>query len=371
MPTQQDYYQVLGVSKTASESEIKHAYRSLARRMHPDTVQGDEERKRAETRFKQINEAYEVLSDPNKRAHYDRFGTVDGQAGAGFGGFPGAGVGDIFDFFFGGGMRRPHGPVRGSDLRYDLEIELHDVLEGCEREIEFAHLARCETCGGSGSADGHEPVACQDCHGTGELRQTRNTMLGQFVTSVPCARCRGTGRVVRNPCKTCHGSGRSEQRKKMTVKVPPGADDGTRLRYTGMGEAGERGGESGDLYVYISVAPNDVFERQGADLHCETAISFTQAALGATLQIEALDGEVTLKIPAGTQTGTTFRIGGRGLPKIRGHARGDLVVDVRVVVPAKLTRKQREILEEFARAGGEEIEDKDFIGKVRKAFGGD
>lgn len=371
MPAQQDFYQILGISKSASESEIKHAYRSLARRLHPDTVQDDEERKRAETRFKHINAAYAVLSDPNKRAQYDRFGTVDGQGGPGFGGFPGAGVGDIFDFFFGAGTRHPQGPVRGSDLRYDLEISLHDVLEGCEREISFTHLGRCETCQGSGSADGGEPVACPDCHGTGELRHTRNTLLGQFVTTAPCARCGGTGHVVRNPCKACHGSGRTDQRKKLSVKVPAGADDGTRLRYPGMGEAGQRQGPSGDLYVYVSVTPNDVFERQGADLHCETAISFTQAALGATLEIEALDGDVTVKIPAGTQTGTTFRIGGRGLPKLRGHSRGDLVVDVRVVVPAKLTRKQREILEEFARAGGEEVEDKDFIGKVRKAFGSD
>jgi molecular chaperone DnaJ len=364
----QDFYEVLGVRRDASDSEIKQAYRSLARRMHPDTVQGEEERKQAEARFKQINEAYAVLSDPNKRAQYDRFGTVD-QVGAGFGPFAASGVGDIFDFFFGGGMGRPQGPARGSDLRYDLEIELREVLEGTEREISFLHLARCETCGGSGSADGREPAVCPDCRGSGEVRHARNTMLGQFVTTAPCARCAGTGRTVRNPCKTCHGTGRAEQRKVLNVKVPPGVDDGTRLRFAGMGEAGERGGPSGDLYVYVSVAANDVFVRDGADLRCETAVSFTQAALGATLEIEALDGNVTLKVPPGTQTGTTFRIGGRGVPRLRGRGRGDLVVTVRVVVPTKLTRKQREVLEEFARAGGEQVEELDSSGKVRKMFG--
>lgn len=372
MPTQRDYYQILGVPNNASDDDIKRAYRNLARRAHPDVVH-DDDKKHAETRFKEINEAYGVLSDPNKRAQYDRFGTVDGHVGAGgfagASGFAGAGVGDIFDFFFGGGMQQKRGPARGSDLRYDLEIELADVIEGAEREISFAHLAVCETCKGSGSADGHEPIDCQDCHGTGELRHARNTMLGQIITTAPCVRCGGTGKVVRNPCKTCRGQGRSERERKMTVKVPAGAEDGTRLRYSGMGEAGQRGGPSGDLYVYVSVAPNEIFQRNGADLHCETAISFTQAAMGATVEIEALDGKTTLKIPAGTQTGTTFRIGGRGLPKIRARSRGDLVVDVRVVVPTKLTRRQREILEEFVRAGGEEVEDKDLFKKVREAFG--
>jgi molecular chaperone DnaJ len=365
VPTQRDYYETLGVPKNASEHDIKRAYRNLARHSHPDVVHEDD-KKRAETQFKEINEAYTVLSDPNKRAQYDRYGSVDGQFGPG--GFAGAGVGDIFDFFF-GGMQQRRGPARGSDLRYDLEVELADVLEGIEKEITFTHLARCETCKGSGSADGADPVDCQDCHGTGELRHARNTMLGQFISTAPCVRCGGTGKVVRNPCKTCHGRGRSDQKRTMTVKVPAGADDGTRIRYSGMGEAGERGGPSGDLYIYVSVAPHEVFERRGADVHCETAISFTQAAMGATLEIEALDGKATVKIPAGTQTGTTFRIGGRGLPKMRTHSRGDLVVDVRVAVPTKLTRKQREILEEFARAGGEEVEDRDLFKKVRKAFG--
>ena len=369
MPAPHDYYQTLGVSRSASDDEIKRAYRSLARRAHPDVVH-DDDKKHAEARFKEINEAYAVLSDPSKRAHYDRFGSVDGVFGGP--GFAGSGVGDIFDFFFGGGAQQArHGPARGSDLRYDLEIQLGATLTESEREISFAHLARCESCHGSGSADGRDPVECPDCRGTGELRHARNTMLGQFITTAPCVRCAGSGKIVRTPCKSCHGRGRAERRKSMKVRIPAGADTGTRIRYAGMGEAGERGGPSGDLYVYLSVAPHDVFERSGADLHCETAISFTQAAMGATLEIEGLDGAASLVIPPGTQTGTTFRIGGRGLPKMRSHSRGDLVVDVRVAVPTKLTRKQREILEEFARAGGEEVEDPDLFKKVRKAFGGD
>jgi len=365
VPTERDYYEILGVPKNASDHDIKRAYRNLARSAHPDVVH-DDHKKHAETKFKEINEASAVLSDPNKRAQYDRFGSVDGQFGPG--GFAAGGVGDIFDFFF-GGMQQRRGPARGSDLRYDLQIELSGVLEGCEKEISFTHLARCETCKGNGSADGSDPVDCTDCHGTGELRHARNTMLGQFISTAPCVRCGGTGKVVRNPCKTCHGRGRTEQKRKMTVKIPPGADDGTRIRYSGMGEAGERGGPSGDLYIYIGVAPHDVFERHGADLSCETAVSFTQAAMGATLEIEALDGMATIKIPPGTQTGTTFRIGGRGLPKMRARSRGDLVVNVRVAVPTKLTRRQREILEEFARAGGEEVEERDPLKKVHKAFG--
>ena len=369
MPTQRDYYEILGVSKSASDDEIKRAYRSLARKAHPDVVH-DGDKHHAEAQFKEINEAYAVLSDPGKRAQYDRYGNVEGPFGAG--GFAGAGVGDIFDFFFGGGVQQQRrGPARGSDLRYDMEIELTDVLTGVERQITFDHLARCEHCNGSGSASGQEPTDCPECHGTGELRHARTTMLGQFVTTVPCARCAGSGKIVRDPCKHCHGRGRADRKRAMTVKVPAGADDGTRLRYTGMGEAGERGGPSGDLYVYIAVAPHDVFERNGADLHCATAISFTQAALGATLEIEALDGTASLKIPAGTQSGTTFHIGGRGLPRLRGHGRGDLVTEVNVAVPTKLTRKQKEILEEYARAGGEEVEDTDLFKKVRKAFGGE
>ncbi len=367
MPTK-DYYETLGVARNASEEEIKRAYRNLARRHHPDVVDSGRKHE-AEAHFKEINEAYAVLSDSKKRAHYDRFGTADGSFGPTMGGFGGEGIGDIFDFFFGAGMGRRAGPLRGSDLRYDLELQLEDLLAVSQREISYERSAPCETCGGSGSADGREASACPDCRGTGELRHARNTPFGQFVTTAPCARCGGSGSVVRNPCKTCHGRGRRERREQLTVKVPAGAENGTRLRYPGLGEAGERGGPAGDLYVYINVGQHEIFERQGPDIHCETGVSFTQAALGATLEIEALDGSAQLKVPAGTQTGTTFRIPGRGLPRMRGHGRGDLVVDLRVSVPKRLTRKQRELLEEFARAGGDESETKPFFKKVREAFG--
>lgn len=370
MPTYKDYYEILGVQRNASDDDIKRAYRGLARRFHPDVV-AEKDKRGAETRFKEINEAYGVLSDANKRAHYDRFGTAESHFSPGFGGFSGEGISDIFDFFFGGGVGagRRAGPVRGSDLRYDLEVQLSDALSGVEREIGFNRIAPCEVCRGSGSADGQGSVACPDCQGTGELRHARNTPFGQFVTSAPCVRCGGTGNVVRNACKACSGRGRKERNEKVKAKIPAGADNGTRVRYSGLGEAGERGGAPGDLYIYVHVAPHEIFQRDGADLACEIDVSFTQAALGATLEVDALDGQATLKIPAGTQTGATFRIGGRGMPRLRGSGRGDLIVHTRVVVPKKLSRKQRQLLEEFARAGGEDLEDRSLLKRVGEVFG--
>ncbi|MBC5824489.1 MAG: molecular chaperone DnaJ [Candidatus Eremiobacteraeota bacterium] len=353
---QKDYYEVLGVSRSASDDDIKRAYRNLARKLHPDVVrEGD--KVGAEARFKQINEAYGVLSDSSKRAHYDRFGHDAGPAATGgFG--TGEGVGDIFDMFFGGfgASGRRQGPANGSDLRYDLQIDLHEVLAGTEREISFSHLGVCGVCGGVGSADGQRPTTCPDCRGSGQLRTARQTALGQFVTTVACIRCGGTGGVVANPCPACRGEGRREQQRKLTVKIPPGVAEGTRLRYSAYGEAGERGGAPGDLYVYVGVRAHDVFERDGANLHCETGVSFTQAALGAKMEIEGLDGPVTLDLPAGSQTGSRLRVAGRGLPSARGRGRGDLLVDIQVRVPTKLSRKQRELLEAFAQAGGEEAE---------------
>ncbi|MBC5806187.1 MAG: molecular chaperone DnaJ [Candidatus Eremiobacter antarcticus] len=368
MPTQRDYYDTLGVPRDASDDDIKRAYRSLARRYHPDVVE-EREKPQAAARFREINEAYTVLSDGAKRSQYDRYGRVDGVGSPGAGPFGGQGVGDIFDFFFGGGMGGRAAPTRGSDLRYDLEVDLHDVLQGAGREITFTHMGRCDVCGGNGSADGREVSTCPDCRGTGELRHTRSTAFGQFVTSAPCARCGGTGSVVRDPCKACSGRGRVEREQRVKVKVPAGVEDGMRIRHTGLGEAGDRGGQSGDLYIYVHMAEHEVFQRSGSDLHCETDVSFTQAALGAVLEIEALDGATTLHLPAGTQPGTTFRIPGRGLPKMRGRGRGDLVVAIRVAVPRKLSRKQRQLLEEFAGAGGEEAHDKNFFKKVREALG--
>lgn len=376
MPTQRDLYDILGVPRNASDEAIKKAYRTLARKHHPDVVR-EGNKADAETHFKEINGAYSVLSDAEKRAHYDRFGTIPGAPGGGPGfgaGFGGEGIGDIFDLFFGvssGGGRRRAGPPRGSDLRYDVEITYEDVLNGNQRQISFTRLDRCSACRGSGAADGAGPVQCPNCGGQGEVRAVRQTPLGQFVTTSTCGRCGGTGGVIGNPCKTCRGAGRRESLQQVEVRIPPGVEEGSRIRYAGLGEAGERGGANGDLYVYINIRPHDIFERAGADLHCDTAISFTQAALGAKLELEALDGPATVDVPAGTQNGTTFRIHGRGLPRARGSGRGDLIVDVYVRVPMKLTRKQRELLEEFARAGGEDIEDRGFFKRVKEAFGGE
>ena len=377
MPTSRDLYDILGVRRDASEEDIKKAYRSLARKHHPDVVR-DGNKADAETRFKEINGAYAILSDTQKRSHYDRFGTIPGGANAGAGGFGpgfgGEGIGDIFDLFFGAssaGGRRRTGPPRGADLRYDIDITFDDVLNGVERQIKFTRLARCNACRGSGSADGQPPSTCPECKGNGQVRTVRQTPIGQFMATGTCLKCGGTGGVITNPCKTCKGSGRRDELQQVDVKVPPGVEEGSRVRFQGLGEAGERGGAQGDLYVYINIKPHDIFERDGPDLHCDTAISFTQAALGAKLELDALDGKATIDLPAGTQNGTTFRIAGRGLPRMRGGGRGDLIVNTLVRVPKKLSRKQRELLEEFARAGGEEAEEKGFFKRVKEAFGGE
>lgn len=370
MPPKRDYYEVLGVSRSASEAEIKRAYRNLARRHHPD-VATTPDKAAAESHFKEINEAYAVLSDAQRRAQYDRFGHAAGAAGAqgapNFGDFP---FGDLFETFFGaGGGRGRVQPQRGADLRYDLSVKLADVLTGTTREISFSHLGRCEACEGSGSADKSAPATCPQCRGSGHVRSMRNTMLGQFVTTGPCPRCDGSGGIITDPCRSCHGRGRREVKKKLSVKVPPGVEEGTRIRFAGLGEAGERGAPSGDLYVYLAMEPDETFERDGADLHCVTDVSFTQAALGAKLEIEGLDGAAALDLPAGTQGGTRFRIPGRGLPRMRGSGRGDLIVDINVAIPQRLTRKQRELLEAYAKAGGEEIPEPNLFKKVRRALG--
>ena len=365
MAARRDYYEVLGVARSASAADIKRAYRNLARRHHPDVVaEGD--KASAEAHFKEINEAYAVLSDPQRRASYDRFGHADIPGGAGFGDF--SPFGDLFEAFFGG--TRPRAQVqRGADLRYDLGVRLEEVLSGVDREISYNRLTQCDVCAGTGSADKAPPASCPQCRGTGHVRSMRNTMLGQFVTSTTCPRCHGSGAIVTSPCEVCRGAGRRDKRRKLTAHVPAGVEEGTRLRFAGLGEAGERGAQSGDLYVFVAVEPHETFERDGADLHCLTDVSFTQAALGARLEVEGLDGVASLELPAGTQSGTRFRIPGRGLPRMRGHARGDLIVDVNVAVPRRLTRKQRELLEEYARAGGEAVPEPDLFKKVKRALG--
>ncbi len=371
MPTK-DYYDVLGITRDASPDEIKRAYRMLARTHHPDVAQ---DKVQAEHRFKDINEAYEVLSDPQKRAQYDRFGTVSGaQGGAdfGFGGFGPNGFGDIFDMFFGemraGAQPRRNGPQRGSDLRYDLGITLEEAFTGTTKEIGFSHLAQCEACKGAGAQPGSLIVPCERCSGTGVMRTVRQTPLGQFVTQATCTMCAGEGHVISQPCATCGGRGRHEVERKLTVKVPAGVDDGSRIRIGGNGEAGIRGGPAGDLYVYLNVAPHLLFRRDGLDTFVDIPISFPQAALGVTLDVPSLEGQLPLIIPPGTQTGTTLRLRGRGMPSVRGSQRGDHHVTVHVVVPSKVSKHQRELLEEYARVGGDTIEEKSFLDRVKDAF---
>ncbi len=372
MPT--DYYTVLGVERDASETDIKRAYRGLARKFHPDVAA---DKATAETKFKEINEAYEVLGDTQKRAQYDRFGTAGNGAGGGAGGFGGYGAqtegfGDIFDMFFGarqgGGQQRPAGPQRGADLRYDLQITLEDAFRGAERELSFNHLGQCETCTGTGAKPGTLVMRCDRCGGSGAMRATRQTPLGQFVTQTTCSKCNGEGTIVPTPCDTCRGRGRVERNRTLTVKIPAGVDDGSRIRVTGSGEGGSRGGPPGDLYVYLSIAPHRRFRRDGSDLFVDVPISFTQAALGATLEIDSLDGDLPLQIAAGTQSAATYRIRGKGMPTVRASARGDLLATVHVVVPAKLSRRERELLEEYQSIAGDAGVDRSFFDRVKDAF---
>jgi molecular chaperone DnaJ len=371
MPTK-DYYELLGVSRDASSDEIKRAYRTLARRHHPDVAI---DKSRAEHMFKEINEAYEVLSDPQKRAQYDRFGTVNGASGGadfGFSGFGPNGFGDIFDMFFGDARTaaapRRSGPQRGSDLRYDLEITLEQAFGGATKEIQFSHLAQCDMCKGSGAQPGSLVAGCERCQGTGVMRSVRQTPLGQFVTQTTCTACGGEGHVVTHPCMACGGRGRAEIERKLSVRVPAGVDDGSRIRIAGNGEAGIHGGPPGDLYVYLSVAPHPLFKRDGLETFVDVPISFPLASLGATIDVPSLEGPLSLTIPAGTQSGTTLRLRGHGMPSVRGSQRGDHHVTLHVVVPTKLSKRQRELLEEYARAGGDAIEEKSFFDRVKDAF---
>ena len=365
MASRRDYYEVLGVARNASPDDIKRAYRDLARRHHPDVVKASD-KTAAEAHFKEINEAYAVLSDQQRRANYDRFGDADISGGAGFGDF--SPFGDLFEAFFGGAQPRTRAQ-RGADLRYDLGVTLEEVLTGSEREISYSTLVTCEVCAGTGSADKKPLATCPQCRGSGHVRSMRNTMLGQFVTSATCSRCGGTGGIITTLCNACRGRGRTEKRQKLTARVPPGVEEGMRLRHAGHGEAGEHSAPSGDLYIFITIEPHETFERDGADLHCQTNVSFTQAALGARLEVEGLDGTASLELPAGTQSGTRFRVPGKGLPRMRGSGRGDLIVDVNVAVPTRLTRKQRELLEGYARAGGEAVPEPTLFKKVKRALG--
>lgn len=379
MAEKRDYYEVLGVARGASPDEIKKAYRKLARQYHPDANPDPA----AAEKFKEINEAYEVLSDPEKRARYDQFGHAAAQGGfdpgqggpwgnpQDFGDF--GGLNDIFDMFFGGlgRQRGPRGAVQGADLRYDLELSFEEAAFGVEKEIELTRSEVCPTCRGSGARPGTQPQTCRHCHGTGQVQYTQSTAFGRFVTSRPCEVCHGEGRVIADPCPECHGSGQVRRTRRLSVKIPAGVDTGSRLRMAGEGEGGRRGGSPGDLYIVIRVRPHKFFERDGDDVILDQPISFVQAALGAEIEVPTLDGPVKLKIPEGTQTGTTFRLRGKGIPHLRGYGRGDQHVKVYVAVPRRLGEKQRQLLREFAKLGGDEVseEDRTFFKKMRDALG--
>jgi molecular chaperone DnaJ len=357
MTTERDYYDVLGVARNASEADIKRAFRKLAQSWHPDVNKSDE----AHDRFKEINEAYQVLSDPQRRQAFDTFGRAGlGGAETGFDGFGAgfSGFGDIFDAFFGGqpgGARRGR-PLAGSDLRYDLRITFEEAVRGTEKEIEFPVLDRCPICTGSGAAPGASAATCTQCGGRGEVRTVRQTMLGQMVNVTACPRCRGEGRVIDTPCETCKGDGRTERRKKLRVSIPAGIDEGHQIRLSNEGEAGPRGGPLGSLYVAVHVAPHPTLRRDGTELYHELDVSIAQAALGTRATVRTVEGDEEIEIKPGTQPGSELRLRGRGVPHLRrAGARGDLHVLVRVVVPTKLSRKERELLEAYADEAGEVV----------------
>ncbi len=340
-----DYYEVLGAERSASEAELKKAYRRLAMKFHPDRNPDDKD---AEEKFKEANEAYEVLSDADKRAAYDRHGHAGVDPQMGGGGFGGGGnfsdvFGDVFSDFFGGGGGGRGGPQRGSDLRYNMELSLEDAVRGTTISIRVPSLADCKTCKGSGAKKGTSPVTCTTCNGMGQVRMQQ----GFFAVQQTCPRCHGAGKMVTDPCGDCHGQGRVEEEKTLSVKVPAGVDTGDRIRLTGEGEAGALNGPAGDLYVVVNVRPHPIFQRDGRDLYCEVPISFADAALGGEMEVPTLDGRVKLKIPESTQTGKVFRLRGKGVTPVRGGGVGDLMCRVAVETPTKLNKRQRELLEQL------------------------
>jgi molecular chaperone DnaJ len=370
-----DYYEVLGVSRSASDQELKTSYRRLAHQFHPDKNQSDPE---AEEKFKEAAEAYAVLSNSEQRQRYDRFGHagVASSAAGGAWGAPGFGgiediLGDLFGFgdvFGAGGSRggsRRSTTLRGADLRYDLEITLEQAAVGMTAQLRIPKLDTCDTCKGSGAAAGTKPETCRTCQGAGQVRFQQ----GFFSVSRTCSTCRGAGQVISSPCETCRGAGRVENEKSIEVKIPAGVETGSRLRLQAEGESGAYGGPPGDLYVVIHVAEHEQFERQGSNLYASIPITFAQAALGAEVSVDTLNGAQPLKVPAGTQTGTVFRVRGQGMPVLGGRGKGDMFVSVSVMTPTSLTREQRKLLEQLAKIETKDLEDKKLVDKVRDIFG--
>ena len=367
-----DYYEVLGIERSATLEEVKRAYRQLAKEHHPDVNSGD---KSSEAKFKEVAEAYEVLSDEQKRAVYDRYGHSangnGGPSGTGTEGFGAGGFGDIFDMFFGGAAgnaARRNGPQRGDDLRYDLAVTLEEAFSGVEKTIKYARVETCETCRGTGGKPGTTPTTCVQCAGQGQVRQTQSTFLGQIQTVVTCPRCNGRGKIYPEPCETCKGAGRERKTREMGITVPPGVDDGMQMPIRGEGEGGALGGPSGDLYVFFHVKDHQKFQRRGRDLFAEVPISFTQAALGDEIPVPTVGGDTgEIKVPEGTQTGTTFKLRGLGMPDVRNASvKGDLHATVRVVVPTKLTDDEKKALRDFANLRGEKRDEpKGFFDRIK------
>lgn len=379
--SKRDYYEVLGIDKGATKEEIKKAYRKLARKYHPDVNKEAD----AEEKFKEVKEAYEVLSDDTKRAQYDRFGHA-ATSGQGFGGFEGfegfggahdfGGFGDIFDMFFGGGARTrdPNAPRQGADLEYTVTLEFEEAVFGKDMDITIPREEECATCNGTGGKPGTRPETCGHCHGTGQLNQEQSTPFGRVINRRVCPYCSGKGQIIREKCTTCHGEGRVKKHRKINISIPAGIDNGQRIRVAGKGEDGINGGPPGDLYVSVRVKPHEYFERDGDDIYCELPLTFAQAALGDEVEVPTVHGKVKLRIPAGTQSGKTFRLRGKGIANVRGRGQGDQHIKVQVVTPTNLTERQKELLREFNEIGGNEAtdeQDSNFFQRFKKAFKGE
>ena len=379
MADKRDFYEVLGVQKGASEDEIKKAYRKLAKKYHPDLNPGDAQ---AETKFKEVNEAYEVLSDGDKRARYDQFGHagVDPNFGGGAGGNPFQGGGfdftDIFDSFFGGGFggstrrQNPNAPPRGTDVQASVAVSFEEAAKGVKKTVEYQQIETCGDCHGTGAAAGTTPKTCPHCNGTGQVRINQRTPFGVVQSSQTCDRCRGTGKLVETPCKTCDGKGRVRRKKSVEISIPAGIDDEQILNVGGRGNAGANGGPNGDLHVYVSVRPHPIFQRRGTDVLCDMPVTFTQAALGADVEVPTLDGRVSYHIHEGTQPGDVFRLKGKGIQSLNGRSRGDQYVTVTVEVPKNLSKRQKELLAELDKASDDKNyqKRKNFFSKLKGLF---
>jgi len=374
--SKRDYYEVLGVSKDASKDEIKKAYRKLAKKYHPDVS----EEENASEKFKEAQEAWDVLGDQQKRAQYDQFGHAGQNAGQGFGGFGGAedfgGFGDIFDMFFGGGGRRrdPNAPRKGADLQYTMTLGFEEAIFGKETDIQIPKEETCDTCDGSGAKPGTEPETCSHCRGAGQLNQEQDTPFGRVVNRRVCHYCQGTGKIIKDKCNTCGGNGKVKTRKTIHISIPAGIDEGQQIRVSGQGEPGENGGPAGDLYVVVQIRPHEFFQREGNHIFCEMPITFAQAALGDEVEVPTVHGKVKLKVPAGTQAGKTFRLKEKGAPSIRGTGHGDQHVKMRVVTPTNLNDRQKELLREFHEIEGNEPTEEQSDGifsRMKRAFKGD